>query len=106
MEERVVVRYYRKGYRVPRGCVVGIVKDVNYTLGYSLYHKNLEKSVGISFSKKRAVQIAQGRAIKNNVINWPSSLLKTVLAVKVQCEKIIGGGNSNGREDGTSSDKS
>ncbi len=93
MEERVVVRYYRKGYRRPRGCVVGIVKDGGYNVGYSLYHKNLEVEAGVSFTKKRAVQIAKGRIIKPSSKPWPQSLMKITTEIREQCCKIIDGDN-------------
>ena len=92
--EKVIVRYYRKGYKVPRGCVVGIVKEGVFKIGYSLYNKRLEQEAGLSFTKKRAVEIAKGRAMKKN---WgvrfdyifPDSLNKTGIAVMAQCKKMI-----------------
>ena len=94
MEEKVIVRYYRKGYRVPRGCVVGIVKEGVFKVGHSLYNKRLEKEAGLSFTKKRAVQIAKGRAMKRNYGTtfeylFPESLIKTGTLVMEQCKKMI-----------------
>ena len=94
--EKIVVRYYRKGYKVPRGCVVGIVEDeTSYRLGYSLYHRKLEQEAGISFTKKRPIQIAKGRALKGKDIFYklPHSLRKTMNEVKSQCLKMIDGDN-------------
>ncbi len=98
MEERVIVRYYRKGYRIPRGCVVGIVKDGGYNIGYSLYHKNLEVEAGVPFNKKRAVQIAKGRIIKPSSKPWPQSLMKITTEIRKQCWKILDGGNNSGED--------
>ncbi len=97
--EKVIVRYYRKGYKVPRGCVVGIISEDKYTLGYSLYHKNLEVEAGVSFTKKRAVQIAKGRIIKPSSKPWSQSLMKITLEVREQCWKIIDGDNDIMRGD-------
>ena len=88
--EKVIVRYYRKGYKVPRGCVVGIVSDKKYTLGYSLYHRKLEVEAGIPFTKKRAYEIAKGRAKKSKSLCYaaPPSLFKTMEKVVEQCNRI------------------
>ncbi len=90
--EKVIVRYYRKGYKVPRGCVVGIVDDGLYKIGYSLYNRKLEQIAGVSFTKKRAMQIAKGRAIKAKALCYavPPSLFKTMEKVVEQCNKIVG----------------
>ena len=105
MEEKIIVRYYRKGYKVPRGCVVGVVLSHIYTIGYSLYHKKLEKEAGVSFTKKRARIIAEGRARKYHCTNFPQSLVKTARMVEEQCNKMLNGGKENAREDVTSTDK-
>ncbi len=99
MEERVVVRYYRKGGKL-RGCVIGVIKDGLIRMGWSLYHKNLEIKEGIPFTKKVAREWALARTIR-----IPQSLNETVKKVNEQCANIIiknmDGDNSNGREDGT-----
>ncbi len=94
---KIIVRYYRKK-RVPEGCVVGVVDGGSYKLGWSLYHKKLEKMAGKTFTKKMARGIATNRVhcdrYGSTII--PQSLEYTANIVITQCEKYITGGNENG----------
>ncbi len=82
MEQKTVVRYYRKGGQL-RGCVIGIIKDGVVRIGWSLYHKSLEVKAGVPFTKKTAREWATARAIE-----MPQSLCQTAEKVKEQCDKI------------------
>ena len=97
MEEKVIVRYYRKGGKL-RGCVIGVIKDGLIRMGWSLYHKNLEIQAGIPFTKKVAREWAMARTIR-----IPQSLDGTVKKVNEQCANIIiknmDGGGENAGED-------
>ena len=102
--EKVVVRYYRKGGKL-RGCVIGVIKENGLIrLGWSLYHKSLEKEAGIPFTKKVAREWALARAV-----DMPQSLYDTAKKVNEHCGNIIiknmDGGNNNARENVTSDDK-
>jgi len=95
--EKIIIRYYRKK-RVPKGCVVGIVDGGSYKLGWSLYHKRLEKIAKKPFTKKMARRIATNKVHcdRFDSIMIPQSLEYTANIVITQCEKYIFGGNENG----------
>ncbi len=97
--EKTIVRYYRKGGKL-RGCVIGIIQEHTYKLGWSLYHKRLEEEAGIPFTKKEARKIALERAT-----SIPHSLKTLHAMVGNQCLNMFTGGNKNAREDVTSTDK-